>query len=57
MEIVDIPSSLESKESQLPEVLQFEPILGTYRHGLHFGDLGNIILVIDTITQDVAKVP
>lgn len=31
--------------------------MATYRYSLYFGDLRDIVLIVDTVAQDIAEVP
>lgn len=53
VQFVDIPFSLERVSRCESSVRK----MATYRYSLHLGDLRDIVLIVDTVAQDIAEVP
>lgn len=53
VQFVDIPFSLERVSRGESSVRKMD----TYRYSLHLGDLRDIVLIVDTVAQDIAEVP
>lgn len=53
VQFVDIPFGLERVSRR--EKIVYTSV--TYRNSLYFGDLRHIVLIVDTVAQDIAEVP